>query len=267
MAELERRDYLQSLERGLAVMLAFSRNRPRMTLSEVATETGLSKPTVRRILLTLEHLGYVRSDARLFTLTPRVLGLGYAYLSSLNLTETAQPVMETLTDQTGEDTALATLDRTDVVYATRVPRHRITGLPLAVGTRLPAHATSMGHVLLAGLGEGDLDRYFAEADLRPLTARTLTTRERLLDRLGLVRRQGWALVDQELEEGRRSLAAPVRDATGNVIAALALSTSSADRSVPRLVEEFLPPLTKAATAISEALGAHWYGRRAGPPPA
>src|SRR3954454_1702527 len=196
--ELDQRDYVQSLERGLAVILAFADHHPRLTLSEVAESTGLSRPTARRLLLTLEALGYVRAEDRAFSLTPRVLALGYAYLSSLDLTTIAQPVMERLVSEAQEACTLATLDRSDVVYVSRGSTRRLTSLTLAVGTRLPAYASAMGHVLLADLPPAELRRYLDGTELMALTAHTLTTEDALAERLGQVREQGWAQADQEL---------------------------------------------------------------------
>jgi IclR family pca regulon transcriptional regulator len=263
--EPEQRDFIQSLERGLAVILAFSDHHPSLTLSRCAELTGLSRPTVRRVLLTLQQLGYVRSEGRTFALTPRVLALGYAYLSSLNLPVIAQPVMEDLVAQTREPCSLATLDDTDVVYVTRVSTHRRPSLTLATGTRLPAHATAMGHVLLADLPAGELEHYLHRADLRVLTARTVRTREELLARLEQVRSQGWALIEQELEEGLRSAAAPVRGADGRVIAALGMSASVATVDEETLRTRFVPMLVHAAGRIAERLGAEFSpaGRDAG----
>jgi IclR family pca regulon transcriptional regulator len=251
----EERDQIRALARGLDVILAFSQNRPRMTLSQVAEATGLSRPTARRILLTLEAEGYARSNGRTFALTPRVLALGYAYLSSLNLTEIAQPYMERVVEQTQEGCSLATLDQTEVVYVTRVPTRRISSITLATGTRLPAHATSMGHVLLAGLSEPELHGYLAHADLRPLTGHTITRREDLISRLDLVRHQGYAIVDQELEHGLRSAAAPVKDANRRVIAALALSAMTATTDEHTFREHHAMILVDAAEQISRDLGA------------
>jgi len=255
---LDRRDYVQAIERGLTVILAFADRHPLMSLTEVAEATGLSRPTVRRILLTLRELGYVRTEGRMFALTPRILAVGYAYLSSLNLTEIAQPHMEWVLEQTRESCSLSTLDDTDVVYLSRVQTHRVASLTLATGTRLPAYATAMGRVLLADLPAPELDK----ADFRPLTARTLRTAAQLRDRLDEVRRQGWAAVDQELEEGLRSFSVPVRAANGQVIAALSMSYGSAV-PVPEATERFLPVLLTAASKISEQLGARFTpnGRR------
>ncbi|WP_213571052.1 IclR family transcriptional regulator C-terminal domain-containing protein [Rhodococcus sp. USK13] len=253
--DIERRDYVQSIERAITVITAFTGAGPDLALADLVEGTGLTKQTIRRILMTLEKLGFARSVGHRWTLTPRMLSLGYAYLSSVDLPGAAQPVMEALTDRIGEGTSVAVLDGTEVVYVNRVQRHRITSVPLAVGARLPAHATSMGHVLLAGAAAEDLEHYFAYADLRALTVHTLSTRDHLTARLDLVRERGWDAVDQELEYGRRSAAAPVFGADGRVIAALSLSSSTTSRSFQSMVDELVPPLVEAAAEISAALGA------------
>jgi IclR family pca regulon transcriptional regulator len=253
--EYERRDHLQTLERGLVVIGAFSGRGPLLGLSELAAASALSKPIVRRIMLTLERLGYARvSDGR-FGLTPKVLALGYAYLSSVRLTDVARPLMEELTDKLGVGTSLAALDGRDVVYVDRVQRGRVTSVNLAVGTRLPAHATSMGHVLLAFAAQADVEVALGSAPLDALTEWTLTDPAVLRERLTVVRERGWDAVDQELELGRRSAAAPVFDSDGRAIAALSLSCGTLACSMDRLTDEFLQPLCDTARTISEALGA------------
>ncbi|UNB54551.1 IclR family transcriptional regulator C-terminal domain-containing protein [Mycolicibacterium sp. YH-1] len=254
MPEKDRRDHLQTLERGLDVILAFSGAGPWLTLSELSNATGLTKPTVRRILLTLLHLGYVRGQGSKFALTPKVLGIGYAFLSSLNLTAVAHPFLEALTDRLDLGTALAVIDGAEIVYVDRVQRHPVTPINLAVGTRLPAHATSMGHVLLADLSHEALNRYFAEASLVGLTERTLTTRESIEHRLSLVRVRGWDAVNQELEYGRLSAAAPIRDASGRVVAALSLSCGTTEYSFDELCDTIVPQLLEAARSVSEGMG-------------
>jgi IclR family pca regulon transcriptional regulator len=244
---------LQSLERGIAVLQVFSHERPALTLSEVARLTGITRATARRILLTLEKLGHVRSDGRLFSLTPRVLTLGWAYLSSLNLWDVAQPLMEDLVEQTGESTSAATLDLPDIVYVARVPTRRIMTIALGVGTRLPAHATSMGRVLLAALPDDELDRFLADARLEQHTKRTVTDRDRLRAVLGQVRKHGWALVDQELEMGLRSIAAPIRRPDGTTVAAMNVSAAAARVSVEELRTRMLPLLLETAGLISATL--------------
>jgi IclR family transcriptional regulator, pca regulon regulatory protein len=239
----ERRQSLQSLERGIAVIQVFSRERPALTLSEVARLTGITRATARRILLTLEDLGHVRSDGRLFSLTPRVLTLGWAYLSSLNLWETAQPLMEELTKQTNESCSAATLDLPDIVYVARVPTSRIMTIALGIGTRLPAHCTSMGRALLAALPEAELEDFLATARLERYTDRTITEPDRLRRTIQGVRDQGWALVDQELEIGLRSIAAPLR-VDGRTIAAINVSAAAPRVPLEQLRGRFLPELLK-----------------------
>lgn len=252
--ESERSQFVQSLERGLAVIRAFSGETPALTLSEVARLTGLTRATARRILLTLQSLGYVRSDGRLFSLTPQVLTIAHAYLSSLNLWEIARPAMEELVERTHESSSAATLDRTDIVYVARVPtKQRIMTISLAVGSRLPAHATSMGRVLLAHLSPAEQDEFFDRAELHPLTKRTVTDQGALRAILGGVRERGWALVDQELEEGVRSIAAPLRGSNGTVLAALNVSTHAGRVSLGTVRSEFLPALLETAEHISRDL--------------
>jgi IclR family transcriptional regulator, pca regulon regulatory protein len=258
----DRRQSLQSLERGIAVIQVFSRERPALTLSEVARLTGITRATARRILLTLEEVGHVRCDGRLFSLTPRVLTLGWAYLSSLNLWETAQPMMEELAQTTNESCSAATLDLPDVVYVARMPTRRIMTISLGVGTRLPAHCTSMGRALLAGLPDAELDAFLADARLEPFTDRTITDRSRLRQAIESVREDGWALVDQELEIGLRSVAAPLR-AGGQTIAALNVAVAAPRVPLEELRRTILPALLETAALISTALDRQ---RRNGAPP-
>jgi IclR family pca regulon transcriptional regulator len=247
-----RRQSLQSLERGIAVIQVFTRERPSLTLSEVARLTGITRATARRILLTLEEIGHVRSDGRLFSLTPRVLTLGWAYLSSLNLFETAQPMMEELALATNESCSAATLDLPDIVYVARMPTRRIMTISLGVGTRLPAHCTSMGRVLLAGLPEAELDAFLDEVELEAFTPRTVTDPAHLRQAIDQVRERGWALVDQELEVGLRSIAAPLR-AGGRTMAALNVAVAAPRVGLDRLRGAMLPALLQTAEKISEAL--------------
>ncbi|WP_327638488.1 helix-turn-helix domain-containing protein [Kribbella sp. NBC_00482] len=245
--------FLQGLERGLAVIRAFSTEAPSLTLSEVARAVGITPATARRILLTLEELGYVRSDNRRFSLTPRVLALGWAYLSSLDLGELAGPFMEELSAKTRESCSIATLDLPDIVYVARVPTSRIMTVALGVGARLPAYPTSMGRVLLSALPDEDLTAYLETLQAEPLTDRTLTDPDDLRASIAQARVDGYALVDQELELGLRSIAAPIHNSRGRVIAALNVS-AHASRSTPTsLCEEFLPHLQEAATQITTAL--------------
>jgi IclR family pca regulon transcriptional regulator len=245
--------HVQSLERGLAVIRAFNAGAPELTLSDVARSTGLTRAAARRFLLTLADLGYVRTDGKYFSLTARVLELGYSYLSSLSLPEVAQPHLERLSAEVRESSSVSVLEGTDIVYVARVAVSRIMTVTINVGTRFPAYATSMGHVLLAGLDADRLTEYLASADLERLTAHTLTSPAALRTELVRVREQGWALVDQELEEGLRSVAAPVRDRSGAVVAAVNVSTH-ASRTTPESVRtEMIPPLLAAAERIGADL--------------
>jgi IclR family pca regulon transcriptional regulator len=250
----DRQQSLQSLERGIAVIQVFSRERPALTLSEVARQTGITRATARRILLTLEEIGHVRSDGRLFSLTPRVLTLGWAYLSSLNLWGTAQPLMEDLAQRTNESCSAATLDLPDIVYVARVPTRRIMTISLGVGTRLPTYCTSMGRVLLADLPDDELDAFLAEATLEAHTERTITDRARLRAAIDTTRANGWALMDQELELGLRSIAAPLR-ADGRTIAALNVAVAAPRVGLDELRGSILPELLSTAERISAALEA------------
>jgi IclR family pca regulon transcriptional regulator len=245
--------HVQSLERGLAVIRAFDAASPQPTLSDVAKATGLTRAAARRFLLTLVDLGYVRTDGKHFSLTARVLELGYAFLSSLSLPEVAQPHLERLSSDVHESSSVSVLDGTDIVYVARVAVSRIMTVSINVGTRFPAHATSMGHVLLAGLDETGFAEYLRHARFAPLTARTITSAASLRAELAEVRAQGWALVDQELEEGLRSVAAPIRDRGGAVVAAINLSTHASRTTAGSMRDQLLPQLLAAARRIEADL--------------
>jgi IclR family transcriptional regulator, pca regulon regulatory protein len=249
------RHFVQSLERGLAVIRSLSVPGPGLTLSDVARGTGLTRAAARRFLLTLEDLGYVRSEDRRFALTPRVLELGYSFLSSLTLPEIAQPHLRELVGQVHESSSVSMLDGPDVVYVAREPTQRIMTVAISVGTRFPAYATSMGRVLLAGLGEDALDAFLGRAELRPLTAETVTDVGALRAELARVRWQGWAVVDQELEGGLRSVAAPIHSPDGRVIAAVNLSTHASRRTMEEIRSALLPPLLETALGIERDLAA------------
>jgi IclR family pca regulon transcriptional regulator len=247
-------DFVQSLARGLSVITAFSRERPSMTLTEVAQATGLTRAAARRFLLTLHRLGYVYVNEREFSLSPRTLELGYAYLSTTPFWELATPHMEALVDKLHESCSVSVLDGEEVVYVARVPTKRIMTIALAVGSRLPAYATSMGRVLLAALPPDELDSYLKRVTLKPLSPRTITNRDTLREILDEVRQQGWALVDQELEQGVRSVAAPLRNGTGKAIGAINVSAHAARTTLDQLRREFLPELLATAGAISRGMG-------------
>jgi IclR family transcriptional regulator, pca regulon regulatory protein len=248
----ERADTLQSLERGLAVLQVFSNEHPQLTLSDVARMAGTTRATARRILHTLAALGYVRVDGRSFSLTPRVLSLGWAYLSSLNLWDIAQPFMDELVAKTNESCSASTLDLPDIVYVARVPTRRIMTVGLSVGSRLPAHATSMGRVLLAELGEEELEAFLATGPFDVRTDRTQVAPDELRTAIRRVREQGWAMVDQELELGLRSIAAPVRGTDGRAIAALNLAAAAPRVGLDELRGHLLPLLLATAEQVSTA---------------
>jgi IclR family transcriptional regulator, pca regulon regulatory protein len=247
-------DHVQSLERGLAVIRAFDGEHRELGLSDVARIAGLSRAAARRFLLTLVSLGYVHHVDGRFSLRPRVLELGYAYLSGLSLPEVAQPHMEALVAAVNESSSVSVLDDTEIVYVARVPTRRIMSITLAVGTRLPAFATSMGRVLLADLPEPELDARLARVDFRPRTAYTVGDVAALREILARVREDGYAAVDQELEEGLRSLAVPIRDAHGAALAALNVSVHATRGTMAGLRRDVLPLARRAARAIEDDLG-------------
>ena len=247
-------NFVQSLDRGLAVIRAFDAEHPRLGLSDVARATGLTRAAARRFLLTLVQLGYVRLDGREFSLRPRVLELGYAYLSGITLPDVAQPHLEALVSRVDESSSISVLDGDDIIYVARVHTKRIMTVMITVGTRFPAYATSMGRVLLAALPEEELGDYLARAELRPLTPRTITDRAGLEAALDRVRTQGYAIVDEELEHGLRSAAAPVCNRDGTVVAAVNLSVSASRTTVAQLEEQFVPALLETAAQISHDLG-------------
>lgn len=249
------RQHVKSLERGLSVLRALSEPGAGRTLSDVARDTEMTRASARRFLLTLERLGYVRGEDRRFSLTPRVLELGYAFLSSLTLPQLAQPHLRELVERVHESSSVSVLDGADIVYVAREPTQRIMTVAISVGTRFPAHATSMGRVLLAGLEPAELERFLAGAELEPLTAATVTDKRRLREEIDQVRDRGWALVDQELEDGLRSVAVPIRDTAGTVVAAMNLSTHASRRTPATIREELLGPLQDTARAIEGDLAA------------
>jgi IclR family transcriptional regulator, pca regulon regulatory protein len=246
-------EFVQSLERGLAVIRAFDAEHPELTLSDVARSTGLTRAAARRFLLTLVELGYVRTDGRLFGLRPRILELGYAYLSSLSLPEVAQPHLEALVAEVHESCSVSLLDGHDIVYVARVPTKRIMTVAISVGTRFPAYATSMGRVLLAHQPAEWLDGYLKTVELVALTPRTVTDPAKLRSTLTRIRNQGFAVVDQELEEGLRSMAVPIRDGAGTVVAAMNVSARTSRGSSEAIRRELLPPLQAAATELEADL--------------
>jgi IclR family pca regulon transcriptional regulator len=258
-------EYVQGVERGFAVIKAFSADAPSLTIAQVAARTNLTRAVARRYLMTLERLGYVSHDNGLFFPTPRLLDLGYAYLGTLTVADIAQPFLDkTLRQLTNaESSSLAVLDGHDCIYVARAATKRIISSNLSVGSRLAAHATALGKVLVAYLPPGELDRYFHTAPLARLTSRTICDKAKLRRSLRKVREQGWAFADEEFVVGRRTIAAPVFDRTGQVPAAVNVAAAVALVSTREMLEGHLPILLDCARQISGALGAnvdqvrHW----------
>jgi IclR family pca regulon transcriptional regulator len=246
--------YVQSFARGLEVIRSFSASAPRQTLTDVAGRTGLTRAGARRILLTLQTLGYVESDGKLFALTPRILDLGFAYLSSMPMWNVAEPLMEALVEQVKESCSAGVLEGTDIMYVLRVSTRKIMRNSLGVGSRLPAYCTSLGRMLLAGLPDGEVLSLLHASTLEARTRHTLTDGHAILAKVQQARRQGWCLVNQELEEGLVSIAAPIVNRAGRTIAALNIS-GQANRTPPRQMQEtMLPALRQAAREVSLRLG-------------
>jgi IclR family pca regulon transcriptional regulator len=243
------------VDRAFAIVRAFGRESPRLTVSQVATRAGLTRASARRFLLTLQELGYVGSEDRLFFLRPRILDLGFAYLSSVPVFDIVEAHMEPMVQQVQESSSASVLDGTDIIYTVRVPTKRIMSIQIEVGSRLPAYATSMGRVLLASLPPAELDEYFEQAKLEQLTPKTLTDEAKLRAELDQVRKKGWCLLDQELEVGVRSIAVPLHDVNGKVFAAMNISTNATRVPAERLVGDYLATLRKTATAIEEEIQA------------
>lgn len=259
-------DFVVSLARGLEIIKAFGqapaepeqipnlRPSDALTVSEVAEKTGLARAVVRRFLYTLVELGYVITDGKYFRLTARILDLGYAYLSSFPLPKIAERFLEQVTQETKESSSASVLEGFDIVYVARVQTRRIMSISLSVGSRLPAFCTSMGRVLLAQLPEQMLERYLQSATFSKFTERTICNPDELRKEIRTVSKQGYALVDQELELGLRSLAVPVVDGRSRTVAAVNVSTQAARTSKAAMLQNFLPALRKAATDISSCLG-------------
>jgi IclR family pca regulon transcriptional regulator len=246
------RDFVQSLERGLAIIRIFDATRPSLTVSEIANLSGMTRAAVRRFLLTLTDLGYVYPKKNRFELTPRVLELGYSYLSALSFPDVALPHLERLVAETGEASEGSILDRSDVVYVVRVPGPALMTISVNIGARRPAYATAMGRVLLAALRPAELDAYFETAELAPVLPHTITDPDALRAELENVRQQGYALVNQELEIGLVAVAVPVRDRNGRARAAINLSTHIGRKSVDDM-RALVPAVQQTAAEIELGL--------------
>lgn len=252
MMNIKETDFVNSLEKGLKVLLAFSDSKRSMTLSEVAEITGLSRAAARRFMLTYAHLGYLYTDGKYFELTSKVLSLGYNYISSLDITDISKPHMLNLVNSIHESCSIATLDDLDVVYIVRQQYSRIMNITLTVGSRLPAHVTSMGRVLMA-YNDINQDELLDKIDYQEYTINTISNKEHLKEELDQVKKQGWVLVDQELEAGLRSISAPIFSKDGSVKYAMNISGHSSRVSKETMISSFLPPLLEACGHISDAL--------------
>ncbi len=252
--KISNRDYVNSLARGLEVIRAFTRSTPRMTLSDIARATGMTRATVRRFLLTLVHEGYADTDGKFFGLRPKVLELGYAALSSLTFLDVVQPVMTHLAEELEESCFCAILDDEDVVYVACVtPPGRVVNIDLSVGSRAPAHCVSTGRVLLAALDERQRLKYLDKATLRKLTPNTITSKVKLRTLIEETRVKSWAIVDQELEIGLRSISVPIRDQTGKVLAALNVACPSSRITPEDMHGRILLRLQAASQEITAGL--------------
>lgn len=250
------RDFVTALASGLEVIMAFDDSHPRMTLSEVAARTGMNRAKARRFLLTLHALGYVRKQQRYFELAPKVLQLGYSFLSANNYRSVIQQYLEDITAQCGESSSLGILDGDEVIYVARsAAPHRLMSISLSVGTRLPAAHTSMGRVLLAQLSESALDAYLSRIVLERHTDKTITDKEYLKKCINKVRQQGYAISDQELDPGLRSLAVPAFDMNGKLLGAINISTNAARVDMETLLKQHLPLLQEKGRLILSTISA------------
>lgn len=246
-------DFLLSLARGLRVIELFEGHTEGVSVSEVAGQAGLSRAAVRRILITMEQLGYAKPNGRAYHLTSRVLRLGFSYLSSSSLSTLAQPILEHVIELVHESSSLGLLEGDQVVYVARATAKRVMSIGLSVGSRFPAYCTSMGRVLLSGLSEPELAAYLKRNKLVPLTPKTVADKQRLLEVIRRVRTEGFALNDQELELGHRSIAVPVRDRRGQLVAGMNIGVHAARVSVGEMRERLLPILREHAAMLGQVL--------------
>lgn len=246
-------EIVQSLLRGLKVVRVFNAENSRLTLSEAATLAGIPRAAARRFLHTLISVGYIRTDGRYFSLAPRILELGHSYLSSLSLPQISMPHLENLAEQTQNSIALAVLDSAEVVYVARISARKITDVGFQLGTRFPAHLTAVGRAILSGLDDRRLDRFLAKVDLSPRTRFTVGDVDDLAARIRSVRASGYAFIDEELEMGLRSIAVPLHDFSGRVVAAINMSSRSSMVPFRELLPELLPPLLECGRKIDEDL--------------
>ena len=245
--------FIQCLQRGLDVIRALERDHPSLTVSEAARQTGLSRGTVQRFLLTLTDLGYASFDGKSYTLRPKVLDLGFAYLSSQSMWETLEPFVEEVVKELNESCTVGVLDWPDVIYVARVQARRVVNATLSIGSRIPAHASSLGHVVLGALDAAALDELLGKAKLAKRSPNTITDPTRLKKAIALARQRGWALGDQEFEEGVRSIAVPLLGRNGQIVAAMKVVAPTSRASIDDLQRRFLPVLQRAADKANSVL--------------
>ena len=245
--------FMTSLARGLAVLRTFSDSRRPLTIAQISQKTGIPRAAVRRCLHTLKQLGYAEAEMNNFSLRPKVLTLGYSYLSSTPLAVSSQPCLNSISHTLNESCSLAVLDDSEVLYVARSATSRVMSVALNAGSRLPAYCTSLGRVMLAHMAPGELDAYLARTRLRPMTERTVASPQQLREILAGVREDGYAINDEELELGLRSIAVPVRGASGKVLAALNVGAQASRVSAAQMREEFLPVLQRGAQELSMLL--------------
>lgn len=256
-------EFIQSLAKGLAVIEAFGEKDPSMTLSEVARKTHLTPGSARRVLRTLQQLGYATVEANRFRLMPRVLQLGFSYLSSQPFASLAQPSLTELTEVVDGSCSISVLDGIDVVYVARATSKHLNRDYMSVGTRYPAHSTSPGKVLLAAFSDRDVTQRYKNRVLEPMTPRTIDSVERLLTELGEVRKQGWATNDQETMMGHRSIAVPLSSG-GQTFAALGVGCDVTRVSTEMMINDYLPKLRHAASAIERLMAIHEQSSKSAP---
>ena len=247
------KEFMTTLAKGLAVLGSFGRQRPAMTLSEAAQAVDLSRATARRVLRTLAELGYVEQSGRQFTLAPRILDLGFAYLSAQNWIDRARPLLQQLSDHLGESSSASILQGTEIVYVSRIPARRIMSTALAVGSRLPAFHTSMGRAMLGFLDDAEVWRRLKSVRIEPFTPSTITDLQALIERVRTDHEQGFSIVDEELERGLRSIAVPVITRDGQALGAINLSTHSTRTTRNEMREQFLPELRSVAEQIAQTV--------------
>ncbi|MBE3637646.1 IclR family transcriptional regulator domain-containing protein [Mangrovicoccus algicola] len=248
-----RTDHIASFAKGLRVLECFGADHPRLSVTEVARATGLDRATARRCLLTLQAEGYADHDGKFFTLTPRALRLGMSALASLPLPQIVQPWLDQLAEQIGQSCSVAILDGGEIVYVARAAQRRVMSIGLMPGSRLPAHCTSLGLVLLAALPDPEARAIVEAADLTPRTPFSLTEPGAVMERIARARQEGYAIIDQEVETGLRSIAVPVTTARGKVVAALNTGMAATQEEAQSLAGRYLPALQRVQAGLRRVL--------------